>query len=54
VRFQVSPANLEGAVAGVSAMNRAGFNCSLPHNVAVIWRLDDLGASAEITEQRAA
>ena len=29
-------------------MNWAGFNCSLPHKVAVIQHLDGLGESAEI------
>lgn len=45
---QVTPHNLGNAVAGARAMNWAGFNCSLPHKVAVIQHLDSLGTSAEI------
>lgn len=43
------PANrLAGAVAGARAMGWAGFNCSLPHKVAVIEHLDGLGESARL------
>ncbi len=45
---EVSPANLANAVKGARAMNWAGFNCSIPHKVAVIAHLDGLGKSAEI------
>lgn len=45
---EVRPENLGAAVAGARAMNWAGFNCSLPHKVAVIRHLDGLGTSAEI------
>jgi len=45
---EVSPENLGAAVAGARAMNWAGFNCSLPHKVAVIQHLDGLGESASI------
>jgi shikimate dehydrogenase len=45
---EVTPHNLGNAVAGARAMNWAGFNCSLPHKVAVIQHLDGLGTSAEI------
>ena len=48
VNFEVSPENLADAVGGARAMNWAGFNCSLPHKVAVIDHLDGLGESAEI------
>ena len=48
INCEVSPENLGAAVAGARAMNWAGFNCSLPHKVAVIQHLDGLGASAEI------
>jgi shikimate dehydrogenase len=48
INCEVAPHNLAGAVAGARAMNWAGFNCSLPHKVAVIQHLDGLGASAEI------
>ncbi len=48
INCEVTPGNLEAAVAGARAMNWAGFNCSLPHKVAVIQHLDGLGTSAEI------
>jgi shikimate dehydrogenase len=48
INCEVSPENLGAAVAGARAMNWAGFNCSLPHKVAVIEHLDGLGESAEI------
>lgn len=48
INCEVAPENLGAAVAGARAMNWAGFNCSLPHKVAVIQHLDGLGESAEI------
>jgi shikimate dehydrogenase len=48
INCEVRPENLGAAVAGARAMNWAGFNCSLPHKVAVIDHLDGLGQSAEI------
>lgn len=48
VNFEVPPEKLADAVRGARAMNWAGFNCSLPHKVAVIEHLDGLGESAEI------
>ena len=48
INCEVTPANLKGAVAGARSMNWAGFNCSLPHKVAVIEHLDGLGESAAI------
>ena len=43
------PAELLGdAVRGARAMGWAGFNCSLPHKVAVIDHLDGLGESASL------
>ena len=48
INCEVSPENLRDAVRGARAMNWAGFNCSLPHKVAVIEHLDGLGESAEI------
>jgi shikimate dehydrogenase len=45
---EVAPANLADAVRGARAMNWAGFNCSIPHKVAVIEHLDGLGESAKI------
>jgi shikimate dehydrogenase len=48
VNMEVSPANLGDAVRGAKAMGFRGFNCSLPHKVAVIPHLDGLGESAGI------
>ncbi|NRA95314.1 MAG: shikimate dehydrogenase [Planctomycetes bacterium] len=45
------PANrLADAVRGVKALGFKGFNCTLPHKVAVIEHLDGLGPSAEIMD----
>lgn len=44
----VAPADLADAVRGARAMGWAGFNCSLPHKVAVVELLDDLAESARI------
>src|SRR4030081_2993619 len=48
INCQVEPAALGDAVRGARAMGWVGFNCSIPHKVAVIAHLDRLGASAEI------
>lgn len=48
INCEVSPENLKDAVRGARAMGWAGFNCSIPHKVAVIEHLDGLGRSAEI------
>jgi shikimate dehydrogenase len=48
VNCEVPPALLGDAVRGARAMGWVGFNCSLPHKVAVIDHLDGLGESAEI------
>ncbi|MEC8989402.1 MAG: shikimate dehydrogenase, partial [Verrucomicrobiota bacterium] len=45
---EVPPEKLGQAVAGARAMNWAGFNCSIPHKVAVIEHLDGLGESANV------
>jgi shikimate dehydrogenase len=45
---EVAPESLGDAVRGARAMVWAGFNCSLPHKVAVIEHLDGLGDSAEV------
>ncbi len=44
----VLPAQLAAAVGGAAAMGWAGFNCSLPHKVAVIEHLDELAPSARL------
>lgn len=45
---EVPPEKLGDAVRGARAMNWAGFNCSIPHKVAVIEHIDGLGESAKI------
>ncbi|HET6969444.1 MAG TPA: shikimate dehydrogenase [Ornithinibacter sp.] len=45
---EIPPGALADAVAGARAMGWAGFNCSLPHKVAVIDHLDLLAESAEV------
>ena len=48
INCDVTPEKLGDAVRGARAMGWAGFNCSLPHKVAVIEHLDGLGESAAI------
>jgi shikimate dehydrogenase len=48
VNMEVSPENLADAVRGAKAQGYVGFNCSLPHKVAVIEHLDGLGESARL------
>ena len=45
---EVAPAALGDAVRGARAMGWLGFNCSIPHKVAVIEHLDGLGDSAAV------
>ena len=45
---EVAPEDLAAAVAGAGAMGFVGFNCTIPHKVAVIQHLDGLGESAEV------
>jgi shikimate dehydrogenase len=45
---EVAPEALADAVRGARAMGWVGFNCSLPHKVAVIEHLDGLGESAAL------
>ena len=46
VNCEVAPADLGAAVRGAKAMGWLGFNCSIPHKVAVIAHLDSLAKSA--------
>lgn len=48
INNDVAPENLANAVAGARAMGWIGFNCSLPHKVAVIQHLDALDHSASL------
>ena len=46
--LEVKPEDLPAAVAGARAFGFQGFNCTIPHKVAVIEHLDGLGESAEL------
>jgi len=46
--LEVKPDDLPAAVAGARAFGFRGFNCTIPHKVAVIEHLDGLGESAEL------
>lgn len=48
INMEVSPENLADAVRGAKAQGYLGFNCSLPHKIAVISHLDGLAPSASI------
>lgn len=48
INCEVPPESLTDAVRGAVAMGWRGFNCSIPHKVAVIEHLDELAPSAEI------
>lgn len=48
INCDVKPAHLGEAVRGALAMEWAGFNCSIPHKVAVIEYLDDMAEAARI------
>ena len=45
---EVAPDALADAVRGARAMGWVGFNCSIPHKVAVIEHLDGVGSSAAL------
>lgn len=46
--LEVKPEGLPAAVAGARAFGFQGFNCTIPHKVAVIEHLDGLGESAAL------
>jgi shikimate dehydrogenase len=48
INCEVPPELLGDAVRGARAMGWIGFNCSIPHKVAVIQHLDGLGQSAAV------
>lgn len=48
INCEVSSENLAAAVNGARAMGWTGFNCSIPHKVAIIKYLDGLGESAQL------
>lgn len=45
---EVKPADLADAVRGARAMRWKGFNCTIPHKIAVIEHLDALSPAAEL------
>ena len=47
INCEVQPAALGDAARGARAMGWRGFNCSIPHKVAIIAHLDGLGESAK-------
>src|SRR3954453_11642667 len=48
INCDVAPEALGDAVRGARAMGWVGFNCFLPHKVAVVEHLDGLGESAAV------
>ena len=46
--IEVAPTDLKEAVRGGRVMGFRGFNCTIPHKVAVIEHLDGLGESASL------
>jgi shikimate dehydrogenase len=48
INCDVSPGALGDAVRGARAMGWAGFNCSIPHKIAVIEHLDEVADSAAV------
>ncbi|MCL4114302.1 UNVERIFIED_CONTAM: hypothetical protein GTU68_002931 [Idotea baltica] len=48
INCEVSSKDLETAMQGAKAMGWVGFNCSMPHKVAIIEYLDGLGESAQL------
>ena len=50
INVEIDPADLGSAVAGARAMGFRGFNCTIPHKVAVIEHLDGLGESASLMQ----
>jgi shikimate dehydrogenase len=47
IAFRVKPKELPQAIAGLKALNVAGFNVTIPHKVAVVPLLDSLDPLAE-------
>jgi len=46
INCEVEPENLGDAARGARAMGWRGFNCSIPHKVAILRHIDGLGLSA--------
>jgi shikimate dehydrogenase len=48
INCEVAPGALGDAVRGARAMGWVGFNCSIPHKVAVVAHIDQLAESASV------
>ncbi|GBR46003.1 MULTISPECIES: shikimate dehydrogenase [Neokomagataea] len=48
INCDVPAENLKDAIKGAVAMGWAGFNCSIPHKVAILEHLDEVAESARI------
>lgn len=48
INCDVASEGLADAARGARAMGWAGFNCSIPHKIAVVEHLDELGESARV------
>lgn len=48
--IEVRPEDIGAAVSGARAMGFAGFNCTIPHKVAVMEHLDEIAPSASLIE----
>ncbi len=50
ITLEIDSADLAAAVQGARVMGFRGFNCTIPHKVAVIEHLDGLGESARVMQ----
>ncbi len=50
ITLEIDPSDLADAVKGARVMGFRGFNCTIPHKVAVIEHLDGLGESARVMQ----
>jgi shikimate dehydrogenase len=50
ITLEIGPEDLATAVQGARVMGFRGFNCTIPHKVAVIEHLDGLGESAKVMQ----
>jgi shikimate dehydrogenase len=46
--IEVLPEDLEGAVAGLRAMNMKGINLTIPHKIEIMKYLDEISPDAEL------
>lgn len=50
ITLEVASRDLPDAVRGLRAVGFVGFNCTIPHKVAIIEHLDELGQSAAVMQ----